>query len=47
MMLQFVFPTVLTLLELGATGVYLWQGDWKHAVYWTLCAGITVIVAVM
>lgn len=43
-MIRLAFPLVLLILELAAAGVYAWYGEWRLAVYWLLCAGITVAV---
>lgn len=37
-----VFPMVLIVLDLCAAGVYCWQGDVRHAVYW-LAAGVLTL----
>jgi hypothetical protein len=33
-----IFPTVMILLSLGASFVYICQGDIRHAIYWFAAA---------
>jgi hypothetical protein len=42
-MTQF-FPTLLILLDLGASGIYLWYMDWRRALYWFAAAVLTATV---
>lgn len=39
-----LFPSVLILLDLGASVVYLVQKDYRHAVYWFSAATLTAAV---
>jgi len=43
-MIKLAFPFLLLILEFAAAAVYAWEGDWRLALYWLLCAGITVAV---
>lgn len=38
------FPTLLIVLDVGASAVYCAQADWRHAVYWMAAAVLTVTV---
>ena len=39
-----LFPTILILLDVCASLVYLSKGDLRHFVYWTACAVLTTTV---
>jgi len=39
-----IFPTLLILLDLGASGVYAASGDWRRAIYWLAAAVLTATV---
>lgn len=39
-----LFPTLLILLDLGASGVYLWYTDYRRALYWLAAAVLTATV---
>lgn len=39
-----LFPVAVITLSLGAAGAYLFDGDWKRAVYWV--AGAVMIAVV-
>ncbi len=43
-MKQYLFPTAIFALSLGAAIVYALHGDWRRAVYWTAAAIITAAV---
>jgi hypothetical protein len=42
--MQRLFPTLLILLDLGASGVYAFHGDWRRAIYWFAAAVLTATV---
>jgi len=39
-----LFPIILIILDLCAAGVYLWNGDYKHTMYWIAAAVLTITV---
>ncbi len=39
-----LFPAVLIVLDLAAAVVYGWYGDWRHGIYWTAAAVLTLCV---
>ena len=39
-----ILPTVLIVLDLGAAAVYLWQKDYRRALYWFFAAALTATV---
>ena len=39
-----IFPTLLILLDLGASGVYAFHADWRRAIYWLAAAVLTATV---
>lgn len=39
-----VFPTTLIVLDLLASGVYIYYGDWRRATYWFAAAVLTTTV---
>jgi hypothetical protein len=39
-----LFPTLLIILDLGASGVYLFYADWRRAIYWLAAAVLTATV---
>ena len=39
-----LFPTILIVLDVCASLVYLSKGDLRHFVYWTACAVLTTTV---
>lgn len=43
-MTRFLFPVALILLELGAAIMYGIAGDWRKVAFWTMSAGIAVVV---
>lgn len=44
LMIKFIFPSILMLLDIGAGIVYLTQGDWKRCIYWIAAATLTACV---
>ena len=38
------FPTLLIILDLGASVVYLYDLDWRRAIYWLAAAVLTATV---
>lgn len=42
-----LFAFIMILLSAAAALAYLADGDYKHALYWTLAAGITATVTWM
>jgi len=43
-MKPFIFPTILIILDLCASGVYFVGGDWKRGIYWIAAAVLTACV---
>jgi len=39
-----LFPTILIILDILAAGVYGFEGDWRHAIYWASAAVLTCTV---
>jgi hypothetical protein len=39
-----IFPSVLILLEVIASAVYLHDGDWRKSIYWLSAAILTTTV---
>lgn len=39
-------PVLMATLSFGAAVVYLFNGDWKHSLYW-LAAGVIAIVVTL
>jgi hypothetical protein len=39
-----IFPSLLILLDLGASGVYAYNFDWRRAIYWLAAATLTAMV---
>lgn len=39
-----IFPTILIVLDIGASIVYACNYDWRHAGYWIMAAGLTICV---
>jgi len=39
-----LFPTILIILDILAAGVYCFEGDWRHAIYWFAAAVLSVTV---
>jgi len=39
-----LFPTLLMVQYLIAAGIYFWQGDWRHGLYWTAAAVIGFVI---
>ncbi len=46
MKITLLFPIVLTILDIGAAIVYLYNGDIKHFVYWIAAATLTICVTI-
>jgi len=44
MRIEKIFPTILIVLDLCAALVYLYQGDYRRAIYWTAAAVLTTTV---
>lgn len=42
--MEYVFPSVLLVLQVCAGLVYVCHGDWRKAVYWVAAAVLTVVV---
>jgi len=40
----YIFPTVLIILNLCASGTYFICGDWKRGIYWIAAAVLTSCV---
>ena len=38
------FPTLLIILDLAASVVYLFHSDWRRAIYWLAAAVLTLTV---
>jgi len=39
-----IFPTILILLDFGASMVYLLNGDIKHCIYWLAAMTLTICI---
>lgn len=39
-----LFPTILIVLDLGASIMWLVAGDWRRAIYWLAAAVLTATV---
>ena len=44
--LRYLFPTLLIVLDLGASMVYAFDGDWRRAIYWFAAATLTLTVTI-
>ena len=40
--MKYIFPSIQLATCIGASLVYLWQGDLRHGVYW-FCAGVITV----
>jgi len=40
-----ILPTVLILIDLGASVPYFIQGDWRRGIYWVAAAVLTTTVS--
>ena len=36
-----LLPTVMIILSLGASVIWMWNGDWRRATYWLAAAVLT------
>ena len=41
---EYIFPTVLIIIDVAAAGVYAHGGDWKKTVYWLAAAVLNAAV---
>jgi hypothetical protein len=41
-----IFPSLLILLDLGASFAYAVEADWRRAVYWFAAAVLTLTVTI-
>lgn len=41
---EFIFPTLLIVLDVGAAIVYGVNGDWKKVIYWVAAAVLNAAV---
>ena len=39
-----LFPSILIALDLGASMVYYWHGDWRRGTYWLAAMTLTLMV---
>lgn len=39
-----LFPSILIALSVCASGVYLWDGDWRKATYWAAAATMNIVI---
>jgi hypothetical protein len=39
-----IFPTILMILDLCASLVYVLDGDWRKTVYWAAAGALTFVV---
>jgi hypothetical protein len=39
-----LFPAILIALDLGASIVYYWYGDWRRGTYWAAAAVLSLMV---
>jgi uncharacterized membrane protein YjjP (DUF1212 family) len=44
MKIEYILPIALILLDIGASIVYLFQGDWRKCLYWFFASGLTYVV---
>jgi len=44
MKIEYLFPVLLILLDIGAAAVYFGGGDWRKVVYWMAAATLTFVV---
>lgn len=44
MKLQYIFPSILIALDIGAAVMYGFDGDWRKVVYWLAAAVLNVTV---
>jgi len=42
--MKLLFPTILIILDLFASGVYLYYGDYRMAIYWFSASVLTASV---
>lgn len=42
-----LLPLLVATLSFGAAVVYLFDGDWKHSLYWLAAGVIAVMVTVL
>jgi hypothetical protein len=45
-MMVAIFPSVLILLDMGASIVYATQYDWRRSIYWLAAAVLTTCVTI-
>ena len=41
-----LFPTILILLDLGASIVYFTQLDWRRGIYWIAAGILTLMITI-
>ena len=41
---QYIFPTLLMMLDIGAAIMYCISGDWKKTIYWIAAAVLNAAV---
>ena len=39
-----IFPTLLILLDICASAMYMTKGDWRMIIYWLAAAVLTTVV---
>jgi len=39
-----IFPTILIILDIGASAVYATGHDWRKTIYWIAAAALTTVV---
>jgi hypothetical protein len=44
MKITHLFPMLLILLDIGASAMYVSNGEWKQAVYWLAAAVLNICV---
>jgi hypothetical protein len=44
--MKLIFPITIISLDLGASIVYLFLKDYRHAFYWAFAAGLTICVTI-
>lgn len=47
MRITHLFPLILIGLDVCAAGVYIMEGDWRHAGYWLSAASISLFAIIM
>ena len=46
MRIELLFPIILIILDFCASAVYLWQSDYRLALYWLFAGGLSICVVI-